>query len=278
MQARTFSRIALLCSVLALPACSKRNDAPPQVSAEQSTTAVLNGTVHVLEPATLSEQAELEVSLTNVSGDDGAVEVAKQRFPGPIRLPMEFSLTYDGSAIQSAHRYTVAARILENEQVLFATDTAYPVITQGNPSQAAMQLTRSGATADPITQADASATAETKFEGELRTAEGTLRYASYFQGSELKRIEQPAASGLVTYEFLGARLLRYAAKNETSGEALELQFDERGKLVNAMKQANGQSSVPAAAEINTVRNRAALLRSRALADAEAKGHRAAGGF
>lgn len=278
MQGRTFFRAALAFGALAAAACSKRDDAPPQIAAEQAATTVLNGTVNASGPWTPREQAELEVSLTDVSGGDGSVEIAKQRFPAPARLPMAFSLTYDGNQIQSAHRYTVAARILENGQVLFATDTPYPVITQGNPSQAAIQLTPIGAAADRTPQADTPSIAETKFEGALRTAEGTLHYAAYFQGAELKRIEQPAASGPVIYEFLGARLLHYAADNEKTGEALELQFDERGKLVNATKKVGGQSSTPSTAEINSVRNRAMSLRSRALADAEVNGHRAAAKF
>lgn len=57
-------------------------------------------------------------------------------------VPVHLDLAYEPSNIDTAHSYTVAARILVDGEPYFATETPVKVITQGKPSQVELLLTR----------------------------------------------------------------------------------------------------------------------------------------
>ena len=50
------------------------------------------------------------------------------------QVPIPFAIGYDSRQIVSSHTYGVEAKIKEGERVLFASDTANLVLTQGRPS------------------------------------------------------------------------------------------------------------------------------------------------
>lgn len=250
------------CAIL-LAACSKQTPAPQS----QAPDASLSATVTLSGTAALDAQTVLELSLTDVSGEDSAVEVAKKSFK-PTQFPAEFSLPYDSSAIKAQHRYTISARLLEGAQPQWATDTAYPVITLGNPVRIDIQLVRSGANTESAIPID---DAKSSIEGELRGTEGMATYRAYFQNSQSLRIEENQNKRRASYEYTGARLRRYSSEDNAK-RVLELQFDERGKLLNAAQQDNGRPMAVDASAVDAARNRAALLRSHALATQEIQEH------
>jgi hypothetical protein len=50
---------------------------------------------------------------------------------GPGESPIPFRIPFDPGRIDSSHRYVIRARLTGDGRVLFLTDQAYPVLTQG---------------------------------------------------------------------------------------------------------------------------------------------------
>ena len=75
-------------------------------------------------------------------------------------------------------------------------------------------------------------------------------------------------SQTATYEFLGARLIKYSGAALKSNDHVELELDPSGKLIRASagdKEASQE-------EVTAIRDRAQSLRSHAVSQYEVKGH------
>lgn len=99
-------------------------------------------------------------------------------------------------------------------------------------------------------------------------------YQASFAGAELERIEETrgdhsADAGRNTYEFLGARLMKYSGASLSDDAKIELEFSTRGTL----NIARSDSREVTAEEISAIRSRAQLLRSHALAQQSTRSHR-----
>ena len=105
--------------------------------------ASVSGTVTYRERLALSPDATLIVELRDVSYADGpAPLIARQTIAGPGQVPIEFEVRYSREDIDSRNTYAVQARIIESDDRLaFINDTAYEVITRGNPDEVDMLLT-----------------------------------------------------------------------------------------------------------------------------------------
>ncbi|MCA0873211.1 YbaY family lipoprotein [Seohaeicola saemankumensis] len=91
----------------------------------------VSGTVTYLERIAVPPGAVLEVELHDVSRADAAsVRLSGQRF-ALDRVPFPFALSYDDNLIDERMSYTVQARILSGDVVLYRSTTAYPVLTRG---------------------------------------------------------------------------------------------------------------------------------------------------
>jgi hypothetical protein len=108
------------------------------------------------------------------------------------------------------------------------------------------------------------------FASRIQTGGRTVDYRAYFDNGRLSRIRESAADrdGIQTeYDFRGARLLKY--EQVSSGAApLTLELDDQGRVQHA---AAGSRTL-AEAEIATIRSRAQLLRSHALAQHASRTH------
>jgi putative lipoprotein len=79
----------------------------------------------------------LEVKLLDVSRADArAVTIAEQiiRTTGQ-QVPIEFELRYDPRRIEERNRYSIQARILQDNQPRFISAQPYLVITGGHPNR-----------------------------------------------------------------------------------------------------------------------------------------------
>ena len=95
------------------------------------------------ERMSLPPKAILEAVLEDVSRADAPAQpIASIRLPSPGNPPFAFTIAYDPARIQSNHRYAVRARVLVDEKLRFTTDTATPVITNGNPTKVTLMLRR----------------------------------------------------------------------------------------------------------------------------------------
>jgi hypothetical protein len=98
--------------------------------------------------------------------------------------------------------------------------------------------------------------------GQLNAAGIAAKYdATFADGEQLRIVEQRADSRTGEYEFRGARLLHYLGNGLSSAASIELRFNLQG----AMELAKSSAGAVAPEEISTIRERAQLLRSHALA-------------
>ena len=106
----------------------------------------ITGTATYKERMALPPAAVFEASLEDVSRADApATVVARERITSPGNPPIAFTITYDPATILPRNRYVVRARIVLDDKLLFTSDTAVPVITQGNPTTVSILLRRVGA-------------------------------------------------------------------------------------------------------------------------------------
>ena len=100
------------------------------------------GTVTFRERIALTPGAKLIVQIRDTSYADAAAELITEQVisdPGPV--PISFDVDYDPDDIESRNTYSVSARIEESDgRLAFINDTAYDVITQGNPKRVDMVL------------------------------------------------------------------------------------------------------------------------------------------
>ena len=136
---------ALLAGVMAVVACQGDAVAPnatTAVTSGRSPDASVSGTVTYRERLALTPEARLEVQLRDTSLMDAAAPlVAEQVIVNPGQVPINFKVEYNGDDIDSRNTYSIQARITEGDgRLAFINDTAYDVITRGNPREVDMVL------------------------------------------------------------------------------------------------------------------------------------------
>ncbi|MDE2824122.1 MAG: YbaY family lipoprotein [Chloroflexota bacterium] len=137
--------ISISIVLLALAACggdSTPANATVEVPSGKSPNASVSGTVTYRERIALSPGAQLVVSLRDVSLQDAAAPlIARQTIDNPGQVPIKFKVEYNRDDIDSRNTYGISARIIESDgRLAFTNDTAYDVITRGNPSKVDMLL------------------------------------------------------------------------------------------------------------------------------------------
>lgn len=131
-RARGLFRISLLLAAavtlgLLMSACG---------SPEQDTGSPLTGTVTYRERIALPDDAVVTVQIRDVSLMDTAAQVIGEQVihTNGLQVPIAYSVPYDSKAINDRHSYSMFARIAAKD-LLFISDTAVPVISQGNPTK-----------------------------------------------------------------------------------------------------------------------------------------------
>ena len=106
------------------------------------TGSSVTGTVTYSEQIGLTPGATLIVQIRDTSYADASAElIAEQVISDPGQIPIKFEVDYDPDDINSRNTYSVSARIEESDgRLVFINDTAYDVITRGNPKKVNMVL------------------------------------------------------------------------------------------------------------------------------------------
>ncbi len=104
--------------------------------------ASVTGTVTYRERIALSPGAVVTVQLRDTSLMDVASElIAEQVITNPGQVPISFEVRYNKDDINPRITYSIQARITEADgRLAFINDTAYDVITRGNPTKIDMVL------------------------------------------------------------------------------------------------------------------------------------------
>ena len=134
--------LALLVTATALGlACGGDQGNANTLSGVQPMRTV-SGTVSYHERLALTPGATLIVELRDTSYADSPAElIASQTIAGPGQVPIKFDVLYEPRDIDSDRSYSITARIKESDgRLAFINDTAYDVLTQGNPNRVEMLL------------------------------------------------------------------------------------------------------------------------------------------
>ncbi len=111
-------------------------------SSNGSTTAVrataISGTVSLIQPRTLSDQAILKLKLVDVSVQPQMTLISKT-FQPVGQLPLSFSLDYKSAQINPGDLYVVQARMVDGDRT-FITPIQYPVLTKGGSARVKIRL------------------------------------------------------------------------------------------------------------------------------------------
>ncbi len=100
----------------------------------------VQGSATYRERIALPPDATLVVELQDVSlADAPAVTLSAQRY-SLNAVPAAYQLTYDDALVRDGMRYVVRGSIYDGRKLLFTTDTAYPVLTDGAGNQADLVL------------------------------------------------------------------------------------------------------------------------------------------
>jgi putative lipoprotein len=107
----------------------------PVASSGTTLPSVITGTVTYRNRVALPPTAVIEVTLQDISlADAPATVISTQQIEaGGQQPPFAYELTYDPAQIDPKNTYSVSARITEGDELLFISDTVYPVLTRGAP-------------------------------------------------------------------------------------------------------------------------------------------------
>ncbi len=94
----------------------------------------LTGTVTYLERIALTPDAVIHVELQDVSSGITSVIAAIDINAEGRQVPIPFELAYDPAAIDPAGTYLLSANISQAGQIIFASPTGVPVLTNGAPT------------------------------------------------------------------------------------------------------------------------------------------------
>ena len=100
------------------------------------------GTITYRERVTLTPGAMVTVQIRDTSYMDASAPlVAEQVITDPGQVPIAFRVPYSRGDIDPSNTYSISARIVESDgRLAFVNDTAYDVITRGNPTKVDMVL------------------------------------------------------------------------------------------------------------------------------------------
>ncbi len=116
----------------------------PDVRPEPLPAGVVRGRVPSLERTELHPLAVLVIQLHDLSVFAGGKPrlVAETRIEHPDALPVPFEIPYGDTDIVPTHDYSLSAKVVVGMAEIFRTDTHYPVITHGAPSDVQLVLMR----------------------------------------------------------------------------------------------------------------------------------------
>ena len=131
--------------LLALIACQNEPDFSSsvlEITSGKDANASVSGSVTYGERLALTEGASLVVEIRDTSYADAAAPlIARQTISSPGQVPIKFKVGYNRDDINPRNTYSVSASIIEADgRLAFTNDTAYDVITGGNPSRVEMHL------------------------------------------------------------------------------------------------------------------------------------------
>ncbi len=137
--------ISICLALLTANACqteSEPSNSTLEVTSGRDPNAYVSGSVTYRERLALTPDATLVVELRDVSyADAPALLIARQTISEPGQVPIAFKVGYNREDLDSRSIYSISAKVVESDgRLAFINDTAYEVITRGNPDRVDMLL------------------------------------------------------------------------------------------------------------------------------------------
>jgi uncharacterized lipoprotein YbaY/uncharacterized lipoprotein NlpE involved in copper resistance len=134
----------------------------------------VQGTAMYRERIALPPGAVFEAELQDVSRADAPAEIlGRCRLDPAGEPPFRFVITYDDSAVQAGHRYTVRATVRHQGRLLFTTDRHYAVLDGGDAPLELLLVSVRGS-ANPAATGDGFGDVPASYEGELPGASNSV--------------------------------------------------------------------------------------------------------
>lgn len=175
--------MALLLMLLLLPlaGCGEAEEDTATVS--EPASAVVSGEVFYRERIAAPGNARLEVVLEDISvADAPAVRVGEMVLENAGQPPYEYSIDYVVDEINPQHRYRVAARLYEDDTLLFVSDHIHQVITHDFPSMVNIRMKQV-----PVRTVDTSESVDTSEPGGSEvldsSSKGAIELPATFKGT-----------------------------------------------------------------------------------------------
>ena len=113
-----------------------------RMACEPQPAAAVTGTVTYSQRIALPPEATVVVKLEDVSRADAPSTVVAEQHIATAgqQVPIPFKLVYDPADIEARNRYVVRAQIFYGDDLAWTSTTAYPVITQDNPTEVEIQV------------------------------------------------------------------------------------------------------------------------------------------
>jgi len=114
----------------------------PCASAQNAGSGAVTGTVTYRHRMALPPDAVVDVSLQDTTIADAPARIVGQTTIATrgAQVPIPFRIDYDPAGIDPSHRYMVRATITVDGRMLFTSPKAYPVLTRGAGSDAAIEV------------------------------------------------------------------------------------------------------------------------------------------
>lgn len=149
-----FSAIGVFALILTVAACDATGKptsvtdrgllqiVESEIPSGREPNAFVSGSVTYRERIALTEGASLVIELRDVSLIDATAPlIARETITDLGQVPINFNIGYNRQVIESRNTYSISATIFESDgRMAFTNDTAYDVITRGNPNDVDMLL------------------------------------------------------------------------------------------------------------------------------------------
>jgi putative lipoprotein len=139
-EVRTGAKLSLTAQLA--PAVTQGKPSPVEVVlAPPTSIASVTGTITYTAEQSIPADAQLTIEVSDVSMADGPSYVIASQTVMPVGAsPIPFAIEYDPALIDQSRMYSVYARIMVGEKLLFINDVHYGVITGGNDKPVEMKL------------------------------------------------------------------------------------------------------------------------------------------
>ncbi len=239
-----------------------------------SQVTAISGTVSLIQPRTLTNQAILKLTLVDVSVQPQTA-LASKTFQPVGKLPLSFSLAYPSAQINPGDLYVVQAHMVDGDRT-FITPIQYPVLTKGGASRVKIRLRalptpgeqafsgykdlKAHLGAMKYTQGSKASVGVASGWQVFRDSTGTLRFIRELEDAGKKGFTSTEIAYLDNKPWVVVKTIR-PQRGAKPSRIERAAWNPAGKLVLAKDLNRGQSSVLSAAAAKTLYDQGMKMRS-----------------